>query len=201
MTILVNDLPAIDVQNLPEWKQKELAAVEQIRKDFAPFYELEVCADGENDNLRYFFARFKEFPHIQVKRDRNGQYDITDFTRFNTDQKFEGKEPNNFKVVSYKKITDWLEYYAERASYLNEVVRLKNEKIAAFTAEFEKAGGKLEMRGNGVQSGQLIKNGIKYTVVIQQPSGYIKQTVELHYKVPNRLSAFLALSENKYLPV
>jgi len=102
------------------------------------------------------------------------------------------KEPKNVGVLNKKKIEDWIKY--NQVVYL--AMKAENEKRSDEVAKFLDSIKNENVRWwDNNKSGEIIKNGIKFTFRIE--NGYVTQKIEIYYKVPNTLEAFNILSDNR----
>jgi hypothetical protein len=105
-------------------------------------------------------------------------------------------EPKQVGVLTRKKIEDWIRYETE----LYNLLKIENDKnrseIETFLSSLE---GLPVHWWNNNKSGEIIKNGIKLSFTIGET--YVSKKLEIYYEVPDSLSSFLSLSDNKYKPV
>lgn len=137
-------------------------------------------------NKQYHF--FGNWNQIDMKNISN--YQINDFRK-------NFKKPRGVGKLSKKKIADWIKY--ETDIYL--ACKKKNDELEDNTKTFLKTlegqnvQWHLKNEKTGQYSGEIIKNGIKYSFTIT--NGYVNQKIEVYYKVPTNLDSFLLLSDNK----
>lgn len=115
---------------------------------------------------------------------------------------YEDNETNNIKAITQKKIQgkiDALNTINDTLSQLEKDAVSKANTFIQSMTEMEKRGFQVAYtRVNGeITGGQILKNGIQYSFDISG-DGYISERIELHYAIDKNLSAFEALSENKY---
>jgi len=103
-------------------------------------------------------------------------------------------QPKNIGVLNSKKINDWIEY--NKNVYLE--YKKKDKELANSVDDFLKSlEGENVIWFNNKTSGEIIKNGIKFTFKIE--NGYISKKIDIYYTVENSLEAFKKLSNNKYV--
>ncbi|NPV13297.1 MAG: hypothetical protein HPY57_16170 [Ignavibacteria bacterium] len=102
------------------------------------------------------------------------------------------KAPKKVGVLTTKKIEAWIKYNQD--IYL--ALKAENEKRSDEITKFlESIKGENVRWFDNNKSGEIIKNGIKFTFRIE--NGYVTQNIEVYYKVPNTLEAFKLLADNK----
>jgi hypothetical protein len=127
---------------------------------------------------------------------------------------------NNIKVITKNKIDNAiqqeLQYHECLASlndetldtiqfFLSKIKQLEEQytveyqyKMDVFYSEEEKAHKYIKKEVTG---GYIRKNGIEYSFSIDYSSGYIKEDIKVSYMYnDNKIDAFIALSDNKYIP-
>ena len=96
--------------------------------------------------------------------------------------------------MNLKKITEWFDYYLIVYQDLQKIDLDNSSKKDAFLKSIE--GLPVKWYGNG-QSGEIIKNGIKFSFTIDVTS--VNQKLELYYQVPTSVESFIQLSQNNYI--
>lgn len=140
-----------------------------------------------------------EYP-IYVRKDYNGYYSFylrnkLEYSQGYIKEIYELKKPKNVKVLSAKKVNDWVEYYIDEYN-LRIAEYFKNKKIVDdFLDEFKKLGEVEE--SNYSFNGNLSKNYIKYWFEIDKRTGHIRQDIKLEYGLENNLLNFIKLSNNE----
>lgn len=98
------------------------------------------------------------------------------------------QKPNNVKVLSVKKVTDWLNYLIECKTILDN----KEQEISLKIANFKEQVSKLPHEVKYDNSGYIVKNGLEYSYNIFD-SGYIEQKIRVRGN--QDLESFLILTK------
>lgn len=113
------------------------------------------------------------------------------------------KTPQNVHKLNARKIKEWVDYLTAIYERAKVISAERVAKVNSFVDEFLKAGGHIDAQRNefasknGTMSGEVVKNGIEYTIQVYD-NGYISQDIAIHYKVQNSLETFKKLADNKY---
>lgn len=151
---------------------------------------LKLAHDKLEFNIR--FDDYRKKYHIYCPSITNLK-NVTSYTM--SDEKKKLTEPNQIGVLTTKKIMDWIKYYEQLYANLEAIDNKNNNQEAEFLASLK--GHNVKFYNNG-KSGEIIKNGIKFSFKIEPT--YISQTIEVHYECKSNLDTFLKLADNKYKP-
>jgi len=135
--------------------------------------------------IKYNKFRKKYYFHYDSNFENVSSYIISDI-----EKKYEA--PKNVGVLTTKKIQDWIKY--NQNIYLD--VKAESEKRTDnITSFLESIKGENVRFFNDGKSGEIIKNGIKYSFKIE--NGYVSEKIEIHYTIENSLHNFKLLADNK----
>jgi len=199
----------LPVLNLNDYQNRDLTATIKLSDQINQFYPCEVVLIfSEYDNAEHyenadikmiykntpFYIRYWEHKkkYIIYTENLTKQFKNVDSYAINK-IKSQLDEPQQIGVLSVKKIINWFEYYIaiiEEATKLNDINGNKKE---IFLKSIE--GQKVQWF-NGGKSGEIIKNGVKFSFTIGETS--INTKIEVYYQVPSSIEAFLKLADNKY---
>lgn len=107
-----------------------------------------------------------------------------------------GEAPAKIGKATENKMNSWV-------IYLNAIELAKKDHIAKITSKVNDFRASLSdyegiIKWNKERTaGSIIRGGMEYSFSIDN-RGYISQKTEKHYTVDNSLSAFMAISDNKY---
>lgn len=109
--------------------------------------------------------------------------------------------PQKIGVPTIKKLREWKDYLIIERENINKKRAEIDAKIEAFLKEIEKLqycridnAGTYKYKFSGV----YVRNGIKYTYLIDERTGYISENIDIHYKVRAGINSFINLSTNNY---
>lgn len=204
--------PKENFANISEYDQKNIDHLEPIAAEVNKFWPAKQVFYGyESENKQLIYSRTAivlEHPFLDIEIDpprRAGKdkwdmrcysFDMKNITYH--DHKIDAKEPNDFKVLTTKKIQAWVDYFELKFKFLSEL----NEKRANIVADFLKSieGQNVQWYGKNQYGennrGEIVKNGLLFKFEIS--TGYVSKRIEIHYKAGNDLDTFLKLADNKY---
>lgn len=137
--------------------------------------------------IRINYDRFRKKYHFYYDCDFEN---ISSYTISEIQKKYEA--PKKVGVLTTKKIQDWIKY--NQNIYLD--VKSESEKHTDNIESFlESIKGENVRFFNDGKSGEIVKNGIKYSFKIE--NGYVSEKIEIHYRVENTLENFRLLADNK----
>jgi len=109
--------------------------------------------------------------------------------------------PKKIGIPTIKKLREWKDYLIIERENINKKRAEIDAKIEAFLKEIEKLqycriddAGTYKYKFSGV----YVRNGIKYTYLIDERTGYISENICIHYKVSAGINSFINLSTNNY---
>lgn len=199
-------LPAL---NLSDYQNKGLTETIKLSEQVNQFYPCEVVLNfSEYENKEHyehadirmmyknvvFYIKYWEHKkkYIIYTEDLRKQFKNVDSYAINK-IKSQLDEPQQIGVLSVKKLINWFEYHIaiiEEATKINDINGNYKE---IFLKSIE--GQKIQWFNNG-KSGEIIKNGVKFSFTIGET--YINTKTEIYYQVPNTIEAFLKIADNKY---
>lgn len=141
----------------------------------------------ENDICKIKISKYKDQYSIYLNDNFSNvsQYSI-DIIK----EKF--KKPNNIKVLTKKKLSDWVEYWNN--IYL-EIKKLSVEHSNIEQDFLNTIKNENVIWNDDKKSGYILKNGIRYIFRIEQ--GFIQEKLEIDWSVKNTFESFKLLSDNK----
>lgn len=113
-----------------------------------------------------------------------------------SDEKNKLVAPRYIGVLTNKKINDWISYYEQLYKNLEALDKENNNEEKKFLSSLK--GLDVKFYNNG-KSGEVIKNGIKFSFKIEPT--FISQKIEVYYECESNLETFLQLADNNYTPI
>lgn len=108
------------------------------------------------------------------------------------------KKPQEVGVLTEKKISDWVKYLTEAHEQLKKISEERVENVDKFLNKMKKMGVKINNGYDNRLSGEIVKNGLKFSFEIGE-SGYISKKIDVHYSTGNDEDTFLKLADNKFI--
>lgn len=101
--------------------------------------------------------------------------------------------PKTIGKLTTKKIQQWIDYINQCFVLIEAKNNVNTRELDAFLESIKEQ----EVRWfNNKTSGEIIKNGIKFSFKIEE--GCISKKIEVYYKVDNNIENFLKLADNNY---
>lgn len=204
------ELDKLNLNNLSEYKIKEIQANENLAAEVSKFHPARaVYTVNEENGIKYLSdwnPVLLDHPtlRLEIGKRRQGSkvyYSVIFRERYENLQHHEIqrllenlKEPNSIGVLNAKKIQDWIKYYEDRHRILSEANNANANEIEKFIRSLD--GLPVQWYDNK-KKGEIIKNGIVFKFEIG--TSYIFQKFEVHYSVNANLTNFLRLADNKYI--
>jgi len=207
--ITIEEAIKLDFYN--EYHQKRVI---QIKEQYDIINDVHQCdcevhVSEREDGSVYFdhhnFYLVNDTCQIQIRHDSYSKkytfFYSEDFKNLSVYQKSDirdkFKAPRGVGKLTKKKIADWIKYETDIYKACKEKDKNLNNDVSEFLESIKDEDvrffGKDEKRNH--YSGEIIKNGIKFTFKIE--NGYVQKAILIDYTVSATLDNFKLLSNNK----
>lgn len=188
--------------------EQEITELEKLFGKFGkivPLYHISVREDGSaNPYVTFLALLYKNMFMTPSIKCRGKAYEFTDLLSpyqnlVHYTIKFEEAEPNSVGVPTERKLDEWREYLTRKTAFYKERYEKNQTQINDFLSSIREHDEKGEIKWRkDRKSGEMVKNGIKYTFSIEHETGYVYEHLELHYSVSSNLTNFIKLSDNSF---
>ena len=174
--------------------------------DIQSVYKFELIEDPTNDNREYIVltgitpirVNFNDYSK-EYSFYLDYHFETLPYVRYETQKEVSEKysKPNNIKVLSAKKVIDWVEYLIHIYEDLLPISKERVEKINNFEEQMKGLNARITKKDPyGQFGGEAEKNGLEFEFHVYD-QGFIHRDIKVRVH-KNTLENFLALADNKY---